>query len=173
MQLFSQKMLPKGESTPQNWVSLFCHKISTVLCLFSSQGSFYVLLSPNRSWRCEMPCLCLLAFRWSLSAPFWCTLAPSRSLSVAANPATDDQRACHASLLSPRATCHPQHLVPPHTPAGHRGMFHRFTSALFGGDVEELSHNSQHEDGKEEEEEDEDWILVNYLGKAYEIRPLV
>ena len=52
-------------------------------------------------------------------------------------------------------------------------MFHRFTSALFGGDVEDLSHNSQHEDRKEEEEEDEDWILVNYLGKAYEIRPLV
>uniref|UniRef100_A0A3Q4AI41 Uncharacterized protein n=1 Tax=Mola mola TaxID=94237 RepID=A0A3Q4AI41_MOLML len=47
-------------------------------------------------------------------------------------------------------------------------MFHRFTSALFGGDVEELSHNSQHEDGKEEEEEDEDWILVNYLGKEEE-----
>ncbi|KAM9723337.1 tumor protein p53-inducible nuclear protein 1 [Menidia menidia] len=41
-------------------------------------------------------------------------------------------------------------------------MFHRFTSTLFGDDVEELSLRNRPEDGKEEEE-DEDWILVNYL----------
>lgn len=46
-------------------------------------------------------------------------------------------------------------------------MFQRFTSALFGDDVEELSRRSRTGDGKEEEEEEEeDWILVNYLGKS-------
>lgn len=48
-------------------------------------------------------------------------------------------------------------------------MLQRFTSALFGGDVEELSLQGQPEQEKmaEEEEEEEDWILVNYLGEAY------
>lgn len=48
-------------------------------------------------------------------------------------------------------------------------MLQRFTSALFGGSVEELSLGGQPEQEKraEEEEEDEDWILVNYLGEAY------
>lgn len=45
-------------------------------------------------------------------------------------------------------------------------MFQRFASALFGDDVEELSGCSRPGDGKEEEEEDEDWILVNYLAEA-------
>ncbi|KAM7421620.1 hypothetical protein PAMA_015663 [Pampus argenteus] len=44
-------------------------------------------------------------------------------------------------------------------------MFQRFASALFGDDVEELSGCSRPADGKEEEE-DEDWILVNYLAEA-------
>lgn len=43
-------------------------------------------------------------------------------------------------------------------------MFHRFASALFGADVEELSQSSRPDDGKEEE--DEDWIVVNYLGRS-------
>lgn len=46
-------------------------------------------------------------------------------------------------------------------------MFHRFASALFGADVEELSQSGRPDDGKEEEE-DEDWIVVNYLGKSPE-----
>lgn len=45
-------------------------------------------------------------------------------------------------------------------------MFQRFASALFGDDVEELSRCSRPGDGKEDEEEDEDWILVNYLAEA-------
>ncbi|XP_070768399.1 tumor protein p53-inducible nuclear protein 1 [Enoplosus armatus] len=45
-------------------------------------------------------------------------------------------------------------------------MFQRFASALFGDDVEELSRCSRAGDGKREEEEDEDWILVNYLAEA-------
>ena len=45
-------------------------------------------------------------------------------------------------------------------------MFQRFASALFGDDVEELSRSGRPGDGKEEE--DEDWILVNYLGKTDE-----
>ncbi|XP_053183458.1 tumor protein p53-inducible nuclear protein 1 [Scomber japonicus] len=45
-------------------------------------------------------------------------------------------------------------------------MFQRFTSALFGDDADELSRCSRAGDGKEEEEEDEDWILVNYLAEA-------
>uniref|UniRef100_A0A8D3BRB2 Tumor protein p53 inducible nuclear protein 1 n=1 Tax=Scophthalmus maximus TaxID=52904 RepID=A0A8D3BRB2_SCOMX len=46
-------------------------------------------------------------------------------------------------------------------------MFHRFASALFGDDVDELSRCSRPGDGKEEEEEEEeDWILVNYLADA-------
>lgn len=44
-------------------------------------------------------------------------------------------------------------------------MFQRFASALFGDDVEELSRGNRPGDGKEEEE-DEDWILVNYLAEA-------
>lgn len=45
-------------------------------------------------------------------------------------------------------------------------MFQRFASALFGDDVEEVSRCSGPGDGKEEEEDDEDWILVNYLAEA-------
>lgn len=47
-------------------------------------------------------------------------------------------------------------------------MFQRFASALFGDDVEEVSQGSRPGDGKveETEEEDEDWILVNYLSKS-------
>ncbi|XP_022617784.1 tumor protein p53-inducible nuclear protein 1 [Seriola dumerili] len=45
-------------------------------------------------------------------------------------------------------------------------MFQRFASALFGDDVEELSRCSRPGDGKQEEEDDEDWILVNYLAEA-------
>nr|XP_020473057.1 tumor protein p53-inducible nuclear protein 1 [Monopterus albus] len=44
-------------------------------------------------------------------------------------------------------------------------MFQRFTSALFGDDMEELSQCSRPGDSKGEEEE-EDWILVNYLAEA-------
>lgn len=47
-------------------------------------------------------------------------------------------------------------------------MFQRFANALFGDDVEEVSRGSRPGDGKveETEEEDEDWILVNYLSKS-------
>ncbi|XP_026227721.1 tumor protein p53-inducible nuclear protein 1 [Anabas testudineus] len=45
-------------------------------------------------------------------------------------------------------------------------MFQRFTSALFGDDVEELSRCSR--PGDKEGEEDEDWILVNYLAERGE-----
>ncbi|XP_029958042.1 tumor protein p53-inducible nuclear protein 1 [Salarias fasciatus] len=47
-------------------------------------------------------------------------------------------------------------------------MFQRFASALFGDDAEEVSRCNRPGDGKEEEgeEDDEDWILVNYLAEA-------
>uniref|UniRef100_A0A3Q0QVC3 Tumor protein p53 inducible nuclear protein 1 n=1 Tax=Amphilophus citrinellus TaxID=61819 RepID=A0A3Q0QVC3_AMPCI len=47
-------------------------------------------------------------------------------------------------------------------------MFQRFSSALFGDNVEEVSRGSRPGDGKVEEieEEDEEWILVNYLTEA-------
>ncbi|KAM4736524.1 LOW QUALITY PROTEIN: tumor protein p53-inducible nuclear protein 1 [Anableps anableps] len=46
-------------------------------------------------------------------------------------------------------------------------MFQRFASTLFGDDGDELGQGSQPGDGKEAEEEDEeDWILVNYLAEA-------
>lgn len=45
-------------------------------------------------------------------------------------------------------------------------MFQRFANSLFGGEVEELSQCSRPLDCKEEEEDDEDWILVNYLADA-------
>ncbi|XP_068586014.1 tumor protein p53-inducible nuclear protein 1 [Cebidichthys violaceus] len=45
-------------------------------------------------------------------------------------------------------------------------MFQRFTSALFGDGAEELSQRGGNGDGKEEEEDEEDWILVNYLAEA-------
>lgn len=46
-------------------------------------------------------------------------------------------------------------------------MFQRFASALFGDDVEELRQRAPPGgSGKENEEEDEDWILVNYLGES-------
>lgn len=45
-------------------------------------------------------------------------------------------------------------------------MFQRFASTLFGDDGNEPSRGSQPGGGKQAEEEDEeDWILVNYLGK--------
>lgn len=43
-------------------------------------------------------------------------------------------------------------------------MLQRFASALFGGGVEELSQSDRAEGSKEEEEED--WILVDYLGES-------
>uniref|UniRef100_A0A1A7XUA7 Tumor protein p53 inducible nuclear protein 1 n=2 Tax=Iconisemion striatum TaxID=60296 RepID=A0A1A7XUA7_9TELE len=43
-------------------------------------------------------------------------------------------------------------------------MFHRFASALFGDNVDELSRCSRPGDSKEDEEDD--WILVNYLADA-------
>ncbi len=101
-----------------------------------------------------------------MTTPYWCTLAPFRSLPAAANPAADDQSVCHASPPSPWATRLPQPLTQPRAPTGRPGMFQRFASALFGDDVEELSRHSRPGDRKEEEEEDEDWILVNYLGKS-------
>lgn len=113
-----------------------------------------------------MSSLRLLALRWSMTTPYWCTLTTFRSLPPAVNPAADDQSARRASLPSPGATRLP-HLLPwPHTPTGRSGMFQRFTSALFGDDVEELSRCSR--PGDKEGEEDEDWILVNYLGKCRE-----
>lgn len=45
-------------------------------------------------------------------------------------------------------------------------MFQRFASALFGDGVEELSGSRRPETSKADEEEDEDWILVDYLGKS-------
>ncbi|KAM6910738.1 tumor protein p53-inducible nuclear protein 1 [Xenentodon cancila] len=45
-------------------------------------------------------------------------------------------------------------------------MFQRVASALFGDDVQELNRCSRPVVDKEEEEEDEDWILVNYLTGA-------
>ncbi|XP_034029806.1 tumor protein p53-inducible nuclear protein 1 [Thalassophryne amazonica] len=46
-------------------------------------------------------------------------------------------------------------------------MFQRFASALFGGDVGELSSCSRPGGGsKHVEDEDEDWILVNYLAET-------
>lgn len=45
-------------------------------------------------------------------------------------------------------------------------MLQRFASALFGGGVEELSRSDRAEGRKEEEEED--WILVDYLGESAE-----
>lgn len=46
-------------------------------------------------------------------------------------------------------------------------MLQRFASALFGGTVEELSLPGQEEQEKRAEEQDGDWILVNYLGEAH------
>lgn len=43
-------------------------------------------------------------------------------------------------------------------------MLQRFASALFGGGVEELSRSDRAEGRKEEEEED--WILVDFLGES-------
>ncbi|MEQ2237014.1 hypothetical protein ILYODFUR_018718 [Ilyodon furcidens] len=43
-------------------------------------------------------------------------------------------------------------------------MFQRFANTLFGDNGDELSQRSRQEDT--EEEEDEDWILVNYLAEA-------
>lgn len=84
------------------------------------------------------------------------------------NPAADDQNDRNTSPPSPRATRLPRPLPHPHAPAGHLRMFQRFASALFGDDVEEVSRGSRPGDGKveETEEEDEDWILVNYLSKS-------
>lgn len=43
-------------------------------------------------------------------------------------------------------------------------MFQRFTSALFGANVDELRPEQTH--SQPEEEEEEDWILLNYLTEA-------
>lgn len=45
-------------------------------------------------------------------------------------------------------------------------MLQRFASALFGGQMEESSRHGRPEEEKAPEKEDEDWILVNYLGEA-------
>ncbi|XP_015233630.1 PREDICTED: tumor protein p53-inducible nuclear protein 1 [Cyprinodon variegatus] len=78
----------------------------------------------------------------------------------AVNPAADDQKDRSLSPPSPRATLRPQ----PHAPSGRPGMFQRFASTLFGDTDDALSRRSQSGDSKEEEEED--WILVNYLTEA-------
>lgn len=154
------------------------HMISVELCRESSRtvlmnslcpplrACFVLLHSLKRSRRRAMSSLRLLALRWSMTTPYWCTLAPFRSLPAAVNPAADDQSVRHAFPPSPRATCLPQPRPQPRAPAGRPGMFQRFASALFGDDVEELSRNNRPGDGKEEEE-DEDWILVNYLGESF------
>ncbi|KAM3872808.1 tumor protein p53-inducible nuclear protein 1 [Diretmus argenteus] len=45
-------------------------------------------------------------------------------------------------------------------------MFQRFASALFGDEAEELSGRSGGPGERKEEEEDEDWILVDYLADS-------
>lgn len=45
-------------------------------------------------------------------------------------------------------------------------MLQRFASALFGGDPEELIGSRTEEGRKEEEEQEEDWILVECLGES-------
>ncbi|XP_028327232.1 tumor protein p53-inducible nuclear protein 1 [Gouania willdenowi] len=45
-------------------------------------------------------------------------------------------------------------------------MFQRFTSALFGEDVEKVRPVNRPGDSREQEEDEEDWILVNYLAEA-------
>lgn len=140
-------------------------KLTRAACwifLHFSSGLFLFLHKSNWPWRRAMSSLRLLALRWSMTTPYWCTLAPFRILPAAA----DDQSARRASPLSPGAA-RLLHLFPqPRTLAGRPGMFQRFASALFGDDMEEMSRCSRPGDGKEEEE-DEDWILVNYLGKSH------
>lgn len=48
-------------------------------------------------------------------------------------------------------------------------MFQRFASVLFGDDMEEVSRRGPGEQGfgQKEEEEDEEWILVDYLGECH------
>ncbi|KAK6326367.1 hypothetical protein J4Q44_G00020120 [Coregonus suidteri] len=45
-------------------------------------------------------------------------------------------------------------------------MFQRLTSVLFGDDVEEVSRGGPGEQGFGQKEEDEEWILVDYLAEA-------
>lgn len=153
------------------WISVeLCRESSRTVLINSLcpplRACFVLLHSSKRSRRWAMSSLRLLALRWSMTTPYWCTLAPFRSLPAAVNPAADDQSVRHAFPPSPRATCLPQPRPQPRAPAGRPGMFQRFASALFGDDVEELSRSNRPGDGKEEEE-DEDWILVNYLGESF------
>lgn len=81
-------------------------------------------------------------------------------------PAADDQKDRPKPPPSPRAA----RLLPVLLlrPSGRPGMFHRFASSLFGDDGNEPSQGSQSGDDKQAGEEDEeDWILVNYLGKPH------
>lgn len=48
-------------------------------------------------------------------------------------------------------------------------MFQRLTSVLFGDDVEEVSGGGPGEQGFGQKEEDEEWILVDYLGEFQNI----
>lgn len=57
-------------------------------------------------------------------------------------------------------------LAQPQPLEGRPEMLQRFASALFGGTVEELSLPGQAEQEERAEEQDGDWILVNYLGEA-------
>ncbi|PWA24977.1 hypothetical protein CCH79_00015461 [Gambusia affinis] len=80
-------------------------------------------------------------------------------------PAADDQKDRPKPPPSPRAA----RLLPVLLlrPSGRPGMFHRFASSLFGDDGNEPSQGSQSGDDKQAGEEDEeDWILVNYLAEA-------
>lgn len=45
-------------------------------------------------------------------------------------------------------------------------MLQRFASALFGGDPEEQKGSRAERRWEEEEEQDEDWILVECLGEC-------
>lgn len=45
-------------------------------------------------------------------------------------------------------------------------MFQRFASALFGGDAEELIGSRAEGGAEEQEEQEEDWILVDCLGES-------
>ena len=48
-------------------------------------------------------------------------------------------------------------------------MFQRFASVLFGDDVEEVSRHWPGEQGfgQPEGDDDEEWILVDYLGESH------
>lgn len=56
-------------------------------------------------------------------------------------------------------------------PAGRPEMLQRFASALFGGDPEELKGSRVEGRREEEQEQDEDWILVECLGESPHLLP--